>query len=57
MTVGDLIAFVNLYHYRWWEHVPRLREERAARLMEWLTPLPHAPRQPIKKIRAGRSRC
>lgn len=50
MTVGNLIAFVNLYHYRWWGHVPRLGEERAARLMEWLTPLAHALGNPIKEI-------
>lgn len=50
LTVGNLIAFVNLYHYRWWTHVPRLGEERASRLMEWLTPLARALDNPIKEI-------
>lgn len=50
MTVGNLIAFVNLYHYRWWAHVPRLGEERAGRLMEWLTPLAQSLDNPIKEI-------
>src|SRR5439155_15990071 len=50
VTVGNLIAFVNLYHHRWWTHVPRLGGARAGRLITWLGPLADALGQPLKEI-------
>lgn len=47
LTLKDLIAFVGLYQYRWWKHVPRLGAERAKRLMGWLTPLAEALGTPL----------
>ncbi|MBG6083226.1 phage integrase family protein [Rubrivivax gelatinosus] len=49
-TLANLIAFVNLHHYRWWVHVPRVGADRAQRLMDWLVPLAEALGQPIKEL-------
>jgi len=50
VTLGNLIVFVNLYHHRWWTHVPRLGAERAGRLVAWLAPLADTLGQPLKEI-------
>jgi integrase len=42
VTLANLIDFVNLYHHRWWTRVPRLGQDRARRLVQWLTPLAEA---------------
>lgn len=48
VTIGNLIAFCNLYHHRWWTRVPRLGEVRAKRLVAWLQPLAEALGHPLK---------
>ncbi|WP_112191199.1 site-specific integrase [Methylibium petroleiphilum] len=50
LTLDNLITFVNLYHYRWWEHVPRLGQERGDRLTAWLAPLSDALGRPLKEV-------
>lgn len=49
LTLGNLIAFVNLYHHRWWVHVPRLGATRAQRLVAWLEPVAAALGQPLRE--------
>lgn len=49
LTLVNLIDFVNLFGHRWWVHVPRLGEERAARLMLWLVPQAEELGRPIKE--------
>uniref|UniRef100_UPI002350E0F9 phage integrase family protein n=1 Tax=Caldimonas tepidiphila TaxID=2315841 RepID=UPI002350E0F9 len=39
LTLGNLVDYANLNHHRWYERVPGLGRERAARLIEWLAPL------------------
>lgn len=48
LTLANLIDFINLFGHRWWVHVPRLGEERAARLMRWLVPQAEELGHPIK---------
>lgn len=50
LTIDNLISFVNLYHYRWWVHVPRLGRERGDRLTAWLTSLASDLGRPLKEI-------
>lgn len=47
-SLGDLVAFVNGYGHRWWVHVPRLGAKRAARLVQWLSPLAEQLQHPVK---------
>lgn len=49
VTLANLIDFVNLFGHRWWVHVPRLGEERAKRLVNWLVPQAEALGRPIKE--------
>lgn len=50
LTLDKLISFVNLYHHRWWMHVPRLGQERGDRLTAWLAPLSDALGRPLKEV-------
>jgi integrase len=50
LTLDNLISFVNLYHHRWWMHVPRLGQVRGDRITAWLVPLATQLGRPLKEI-------
>ena len=49
LTVGNLIDFVNLYHHRWWVHVPRIGEDRAQRIIAWLEKIGEQLGRPLRE--------
>ena len=47
VTIGDLIAFINLFGNRWWTRVQRVGSRRAERLTSWLKDVATGARQPL----------
>jgi len=49
-TVSDLVDFINHHHHRWWARVPGLGQDRAHRLLEWLSPLAAGLGRPLAEV-------
>lgn len=49
VSLSDLVDFINVHRFRWFERVPRLGRARAARLVAWLQPVAQALDKPLRE--------
>jgi integrase len=47
VSLANLVDYINLQGHRWWRTVPGLGDERAGRILEWLTPVAQEMNRPL----------